>query len=508
MAAPQQNPPWGCVPPWAWGAHVRPGQHGAGPPPPPPPPPQWSGSGMPPPPPWAAFGLPPPPPPIQSGVQPPQPPPGFPAFPWAAGWGDEAAGSDLDDADGRADELHGAGCKQAPVRSGTVSASSKGSAYYPVMTPSQRQIERYRRLVDYAKDNMVVPGSQQPQATGSGKASARRQHPQQRLLSAQQQKDLLEIQRQHHNDPSGDLLQRRHTELKHELIQQQQQVGRPTSAKPSSAKPGGRGASQKRRPLAATNANAAGRVASRGVPNAKPVGRAAVPVRSMNADYVAARHQQLEEVENLRYDLDEREQADYWTDSSPQRGRRGEADEPPATSPLRSINHYPGIAHVSVDHLLAKIAESQVPEGLGLEAESESSGVYNTGPAFRRKASDGGSEREGGHDDTHHLQELDSLHQKLRASYLDIQRNPQKFLDRVCGRTAYPSAPGPAHDVLADLLSKDRAATSARGYQGVQFVKSVPSATATRVQNDLTHLQNQWDKLISTHDTVRADPSA
>eukprot|EP00754_Rhynchopus_humris_P012024 Rhum_TRINITY_DN14262_c8_g1::Rhum_TRINITY_DN14262_c8_g1_i1::g.73782::m.73782 len=98
-------------------------------------------------------------------------------------------------------------------------------------------------------------------------------------------------------------------------------------------------------------------------------------------------------------------------------------------------------------------------------------------------------------------QRLDELHTRLRTMYLEIQRNPQKYLDKIASRKMYDRCVvGPAHEIITDLMNKDGTHDTRAG-PGVQFMKSQPSVTAVRVQNDIAHLEKQWDKLVAIQES-------
>eukprot|EP01062_Namystynia_karyoxenos_P035942 TRINITY_DN26229_c0_g2_i1.p2 TRINITY_DN26229_c0_g2~~TRINITY_DN26229_c0_g2_i1.p2 ORF type:complete len:644 (+),score=115.11 TRINITY_DN26229_c0_g2_i1:66-1934(+) len=93
-----------------------------------------------------------------------------------------------------------------------------------------------------------------------------------------------------------------------------------------------------------------------------------------------------------------------------------------------------------------------------------------------------------------YLEGVEDLHQKLRRTYLEIQRNPQRFLSQLATQGAVdPSAPSAA-EALADLGRRDApppaSLLSSRGPEP-------PSGRARAVRGQVEALEAQWDQLVA-----------
>ena len=167
----------------------------------------------------------------------------------------------------------------------------------------------------------------------------------------------------------------------------------------------------------------------------------------------------------------------------------------------RTIEHTPGVAHVALEDLLgsnarsskeqlsAMLSASEIPDGIlgEITASEESSSEDEEDETVVERA-----QRE---------HRLDELHTRLRSTYLEIQRNPHKYLNKLASQNknyAAQSCNGPAHEIISEMLARDRARAQSKG---ISFVKSQPSIASVRVQNERQHLQHQWDKLASIQDS-------
>ena len=304
------------------------------------------------------------------------------------------------------------------------------------ISPCQKQIERFRRLLEYAKDN----------TTKTDKA----------ILSDEQQRDLLEIQRQHHHGEKLSAGSSRRPQ-KPSTLRTQSQTG-------TSAMIVKRSVSKKR------------------LQKSVPASEIREPLRrSIHSSYVKSKYDALKRQEE--------EELDY----EPNINKEDIIEQ--YESPLRTVNHTPGIAHVSVDHLMGRATAVDRTDTLEFDRNFTSGALSEQVEEQQLTYTN---------DEEDRLRGLDVLHRKLRNTYLSIQRNPQQFLNSVSNNANVPpqSYPGPSHDVLSTLLAKERTTTTTDdGSRAVSFFKSAHSAKQVRLKNDLKQIESQWDRLASIQDS-------
>eukprot|EP01062_Namystynia_karyoxenos_P014175 TRINITY_DN15106_c0_g1_i1.p1 TRINITY_DN15106_c0_g1~~TRINITY_DN15106_c0_g1_i1.p1 ORF type:complete len:521 (+),score=149.67 TRINITY_DN15106_c0_g1_i1:67-1563(+) len=407
-------------------------------------------------------------------------PPGFPPvpFPWGAGaWGDQGE-QPAPEGGGRPSggrRRRGDPMAELDAAVGTLRGQS----------PSARQLARFRRLTNHAR--CAVPSA-------SSSAAG---------LSEEQQRDLAVLQRRHHE---------------HVSARREGQRARPAAAP---ATPG-------RAPRAARQEHPS------------QAGRSPAPVGARHVSYIANLHRRLgggPPSESSSEDGGEEgggagaEEESEGAESDPGAAPYGqrlltEAERSrlsvgpaPRGSPHAARGQQPrreqqprrcGVARLSVAELLSAGDSDGEPHRTGPNQLSSGSGTQGSSAACagagltQRRGSaapaPAGMSAEG-------LLALDALHARLRQTYLDIQKDPAKFLasaamSRGAGYRDLP--PGPAHEALHEVMSRQD-----KGLHTVSFAPSAPSAAAARAATEMERLDREWDQLMSVQERgLRGDISS
>lgn len=368
-------------------------------------------------------------------------------------------------------------------------------------SPSRRQIARLQRLVDSARESQVSH-SLQPQ------------------LSAEQQTDLGMLQERHRR--MVDAAQRRQRAHEEEVAEmraeerqrRRQQRNRPSSERRSRSAAGG--ASPKTR---ATTPRA--RVTSQHEEHGMRGGR------YTHTSVVA----QTPRGDRMRSDV----HTQQGQGRTPQRAKRKAVkakgmDGLPHTpsrhaawveaahrrlmrSPGRSSAHeaaaeedtmgHAGDAHSEDAVAALQRAQVSLTTTRGRESPRSPTGTFTVprrGSANRKSEMLAGpptSQFLGGPGERDYIEGLEDLHQKLRRTYLEIRKHPQRFLSQLTlqGTIGDPAAPTPAES-LADL-GKAESGGGAKAGGGQLREKAGASAESAQARIEMERLEAQWEQLLA-----------